>query len=130
MKRRDPIHSAREAQLVSYISTIIRNTATNYYRAKRRSLFRELLKEPDKVNQLLREKEYYQNQFSIHYSIEEELNNHLSRLPTRDLDLLVKKYVFEQTDEKIALSEGVTKQAINQRKKRLLEKLKVLLKNE
>ncbi|MGG5369645.1 sigma-70 family RNA polymerase sigma factor [Enterococcus sp. AZ196] len=122
--KQHPNHSIREAQLVSYITRIIRNAATNYYIKENRRLLREYVAEPEKMRTILNNERLYRQENQLSLLGGDLLEKRLATLTEKDWELLRLKYELQMTDKEIAKHFHLSTQAINRRKNLILIKLR------
>lgn len=122
--RKRPNHSIKEAQLVTFINKIIRNTATNYYNKESRRLSREFLEEPEKMKLILTNEQSHRINTQKLIEKSGSIGRGMDKLTDDDWKLLRMKYELKMTDADIAKEFHISRQAINHRKNLLLNKLR------
>lgn len=128
--RKFKVHSIRDAQIVSYIHTIIYNAATNYYERETAVKQGIVLEDADDANDrlnypLLDSTRIYAFTPSIIALRFESglLIDQLSILKDWELLLLSAKYILKLSDREISEYFKISQQAVTKRRNRLLKRL-------
>ncbi|MGG5371749.1 sigma-70 family RNA polymerase sigma factor [Enterococcus sp. AZ196] len=124
--KKSPSHSVMEAQLVTFINKIIRNTATNYYNKEKNRLNREFLAEPEAMTLILTNGQLSRGDKLETLFESEVIGYGLDNLTDKEWKLLWMKYELKMTDNDIAEKLHISRQAVNRRKNLLLNKLRRL----
>lgn len=131
------VNTPSDNKLKKYIHIGIHYHANNYYRKKRNYSTRQLLTD---FQDIRLDSSYTDNYFNIinmplldlknfeTYFEDEMLIEAIKQLNIKEKRFLLEKYVVKKSDTELAKEKEVSQQAISIYKKRLLEKLKVLMK--
>ncbi|MDR0922538.1 MAG: hypothetical protein LBM95_09170 [Lactobacillales bacterium] len=124
-------------KLKKYIHIGIHYHANNYYRKKRNYSARLILTD---FQDIILDSSYTDNYFNVinmplldlkkleTYFEDEMLIKAIKQLNIKEKRFLLEKYVVKKSDTELAQEKEISQQAISIYKKRLLEKLKVLMK--